>query len=53
MNTEREISDHNNNDNAFSITSKHGKVCIETKNLLSDAAKCLNLMSLAENTGVE
>ena len=34
MNTERQISDNNNF--AFSIPSKIGKVCIETKNLLSD-----------------
>ena len=38
MNTEREISSNNNNHNAFSISSKIGKACIETKNLLSDPA---------------
>ena len=31
MNTERQISDNKNNDNAFAIASKIGKVCIETK----------------------
>ena len=31
MNTERQISDNIANDIAFSITSKIGKVCIETK----------------------
>ena len=44
MNTGREISDNNNNDNAFSITSKIGKGCIEKKNLLSDLGHWFYLM---------
>ena len=40
MNAEREISDNNNKDNAFSMTSKIGKDCVKTKISTSDPANC-------------